>query len=73
MTAKWFEIWADAGLEPPYLLTVLASRSPAEGVVVIDPQEGGKRVFKSHSYEEVKMWLLEDEYERVTGRVDLDA
>jgi len=32
------------------------------------PTEGYKIVFTSSSYQEVKMWLLEDEYERVEGR-----
>jgi len=34
-----------------------------------DPAEGYKVVFTSSSYEEAQLWLLEDEYEPIEGRV----
>ncbi|BAZ83339.1 hypothetical protein PN497_20410 [Sphaerospermopsis kisseleviana CS-549] len=36
---------------------------------ILDPTENYKIVFACSSYEEAKLWLLEDEYERVEGRV----
>lgn len=35
---------------------------------VQNPAQNYKSIFTSDTYEESKMWLLEDEYERVTGR-----
>ncbi len=33
-----------------------------------NPAQNYQTIFSSDTYEESKMWLLEDEYERVTGR-----
>lgn len=66
---NWYEIWADCGLSPPYLLLVHADATPYD---VIDPQEGGKLVFRADDYESAKLWLLEDEYERLSERVGGD-
>lgn len=64
---NWYEIWADCGLSPPYLLLVHA----AEGTCnIIDPQEGGKVIFTAGDYESAKQWLLEDEYERMSEKLD---
>jgi len=34
-----------------------------------DPKQGDKVVFSSNNYEAAKLWLLEDEYEQVEGRL----
>jgi len=66
-TQDWYEVWADEGLEPPYILVVLGY---ADGTVsVCDPKED-KIVCESDSYEAARLWLLEDEYTRVNGRMD---
>jgi hypothetical protein len=68
VNAPWFEVWADAGLEPPYLLLTMPDK--AKGIfVVLDPQDGGKQVFAAESYDELRLWLLEDEYDKVLGRM----
>jgi hypothetical protein len=36
---------------------------------VYDPNQNYELAFSSDSYEEAKLWLLEDEYERVEGRL----
>jgi hypothetical protein len=36
---------------------------------VYDPAEQYKVIFASPDYEEAKLWLLEDEYELVRGRL----
>ncbi len=41
MKRKWYEIWADDGLEFPYLLMVVPE-DDREGVVVIDTKEAGR-------------------------------
>jgi hypothetical protein len=40
---------------------------------IIDPAESYKIIFSSISYEEAKLWLLEDEYERVDGRLLMEV
>ncbi len=63
----WYEVWADDGLDLPYVLVLIPRH---EGKFeVFDPQE--RRVaFKAASYDEAKLWLLADEYTRVEGRMD---
>jgi len=36
---------------------------------IYDPKQGDKVVFSSDNYETAKLWLLEDEYEPVEGRL----
>jgi hypothetical protein len=61
------ELWVDPTASPPYVLILL---SDAQGMCCIyDPTENYQVVFSSDSYEEAKLWLLEDEYERVEGRL----
>jgi hypothetical protein len=66
-TAKWYEVWADDGLPTPYILLVV----PAEngGAVIIDPREECRVVYSANDYEAAKLWLLEDEYIQVVGRM----
>jgi hypothetical protein len=63
----WYEVWVDDGLEVPYALIVLQDQTGQ--IVVLDPKEDYKPIFKAADYEAVKMWLLEDEYTRVDGRM----
>ena len=66
MSIDWYEVWADDGLAVPYLLIL---RPCADGTFeVIDPKEGDRRAFHAETHEAARLWLLEDEYERV-GRV----
>ncbi len=36
---------------------------------VYDPKQGDKVIFSSNDYETAKLWLLEDEYEPLEGRL----
>lgn len=67
---NWFEVWADPGQTPPYVLVV---QSDGAAIHVFDPQEGRKKVFTASDYQEVFMWLREDEFELVTGRIFSEA
>jgi hypothetical protein len=69
MINDWFEVWADDSGDIPYLLLVKPNREDPDVVTVYDPAENYKAVF-SGSYEEAKLWLAEDEYTRVSDRVD---
>lgn len=66
---RWYELWADEGLSPPYVLVV---EPTGTGFRVTDPAEKGHLVFEALTYDDVKLWLLEDEYVRVSGRMELD-
>jgi len=64
---EFTEVWIDAMLSPPYLLLLLGD---SEGNCrIYDPAQGYKIVFSGNSYEEAKLWLLEDEYEPIEGRL----
>jgi hypothetical protein len=66
----WYEIWADPGQSPPYVLVV---QNDGMDIHVFDPQEGRRRVFTSRDYETVFNWLSEDEFELVEGREEPEA
>ncbi|AFY90533.1 MAG: hypothetical protein CLLPBCKN_007804 [Chroococcidiopsis cubana SAG 39.79] len=61
------EVWIDPMLSPPYILVLLGDS--AGNCRVYDPAENYKVVFSSATYEEAQIWLLEDEYESVEGRL----
>jgi hypothetical protein len=69
---KWFEVWYDEGpdLLPTYLLIVIPEPSNPELVRVYDPFE--KRFIYSGNYEDTRIWLLEDEYSLITGRMFIE-
>ncbi|BAB74701.1 hypothetical protein ACN23B_15050 [Anabaena sp. FACHB-709] len=69
MTNNWefTEVLIDLMLSPPYILVLLCD---SEGnCQMYDPKQGDKVVFSSNNYEAAKLWLLEDEYEQVEGRL----
>ena len=66
MKATWCEVWIDTDLEPPYVLVV--SPTDKGTVVVFDPRSDSI-THEGPDYESVKLWLLEDEYSRVDGRI----
>jgi hypothetical protein len=54
-------------LSPTYILLLLCD---SEGnCQIYDPKQGEKAVFSNNNYEAAKLWLLEDEYELVEGRL----
>ena len=67
LSFKMAEVWIDPMLSPPYILLLLCD---SEGNCrIYDPKQGDKVVFSSNNYEAAKLWLLEDEYEPVEGRL----
>ncbi len=64
---EFAEVWIDAMLSPPYVLLLLVDRE--EKCCVYDPAEGYKVIFTCLSYQEAQLWLLEDEYEPIEGRI----
>ncbi|MFB2937941.1 hypothetical protein ACE1B6_22050 [Aerosakkonemataceae cyanobacterium BLCC-F154] len=65
---KFVETWIDPTLEIPYLLMLVGDI--AGNYKVYDPKENYKVIYSSRDYEEVKLFLLEDEYEQVEGRYE---
>lgn len=64
---EFTELWIDPMASPPYILILLSDSSGNSSIY--DPNQNYQLVFKSNTYEEAKLWLLEDEYERVEGRL----
>ncbi|MEO1143555.1 MAG: hypothetical protein AAFW66_14645 [Pseudomonadota bacterium] len=64
---KWYEVWSDVSPGYPYIL-ILSAKEDGR-FVVSDPKEGNKVVYSSNEYEEAKLWLLEDEFTLVSGRM----
>ncbi len=65
--ASWYEIWADEGLNPPYLLIVRSTRGGH--VEVLDTRDDHRVVHVADNYEDACLWLSEDEYTQVVGRM----
>jgi hypothetical protein len=69
---RWFEVWADDSIEPPYLLLVRPDPEEPNGVLIHDPKESYAVVYRASDYDSARMWLLEDEYTLLKGRTFLD-
>jgi hypothetical protein len=69
---NWYEVWVDDTLTDPYILIVTHDSADVGRIIVIDPLEGYATVRTDNDYEAVKLWLLEDEYRRVDGRMRTD-
>ena len=52
---------------PPYVLLLLGDKTGA--CRIVDPAEQYKPVKRCDSYDEAQLWLLEDEYEPIEGRL----
>ncbi|MBG1271403.1 hypothetical protein [Nostoc sp. WHI] len=64
---EFTEVWIDSMLSPPYILLLLCDSE--DNCQVYDPAQGYKVVFSSNDYNAAKLWLLEDEYEPIKGRL----
>lgn len=64
---EFAEIWVDPWISPPYILMLVKDES--NHFCIYNPAKNYQIVFTSDNYETAQMWLLEDEYERVTGRI----
>ena len=67
---NFLEVWIDPMQSPPYLLMLMGDRT---GVChICDPVEKYRVVLTSKSYEEAQLWLLEDEFEPIRGRLSVE-
>ena len=69
MKEPWFEVWIDDSITPPYVLLVSPNDKQPDSVMVYDPNKNYSVIRQGQNYEETRLWLLEDEYTRVEGRV----
>lgn len=67
--STWFEVWAEELSDPPYLLVVKPDVNNPGCVVVYDPIENNRIVHHGQGYEDTRLWLQEDEFNLVEGRV----
>lgn len=68
---EFTELWVDPTASPPYVLILLGDSSGNS--CVYDPAQNYQIVFSSSDYQEAKLWLLGDEYERVERRLQWEA
>ncbi len=68
---RWFEVWFSEGedVAPAYVLIVTPDKKKPGQVVVLDPQKEYKIVDQDKKYDDTRLWLLEDEFSLVDGRV----
>jgi len=69
MKEPWFEVWIDDSITPPYVLLVGLDSKQLDSVMVYDPNKNYSVIHQGENYEETRLWLLEDEYTRVEGRI----
>jgi hypothetical protein len=69
MLYEWYEIWADETHDLPYILLLCPSTVEHDKCLIIDPKENDKIVDILPDYESAKLWLLEDEFILVRGRM----
>ncbi|UBF29260.1 hypothetical protein K9N68_16345 [Kovacikia minuta CCNUW1] len=64
---QFVELWVDPVVFPPKVLMLVCDHQGA--CDIYNPTSSYKLVFSSSTYEDAQLWLLEDEYERVDGRL----
>ncbi len=64
---NFLEVWVDPMQSPPYLLMLLGDKSGH--CQIFDPAKQYKLVKGCESYAQAQLWLLEDEYEPLEGRL----
>ena len=69
MTIKWYEIWVDEGISPPYIFMLCCNESNV--FQVLDIIEN-KIFFEASDYETARIWLQEDEFTLVVGRMVIE-
>jgi hypothetical protein len=67
---EFTELWVDPTASPPYVLILLCDAKGNTGIY--DPAQQYQVVFTGPSYQAAKLWLLEDEYERVEGQLKVE-
>ena len=64
---EFAEIWVDPLISLPYILMLV--KEFLGNFCIHNQAQNYKVIFSSDNYEAAKMWLLEDEYERLNSRI----
>ncbi|MEG4229344.1 hypothetical protein QUA35_24720 [Microcoleus sp. N9_B2] len=64
---EFIELWVDPIVFPPRILMLVGGKNSK--CCIYEPSANYKPLFLSSSYDEAHSWLVEDEYERVDGRL----
>ena len=64
---EFIELWIDPIVFPPRILMLVGGQNGK--CCIYDSSANYKLLFLSSSYDEAHSWLLEEEYERVDGRL----
>ena len=67
---SFLEAWVDSLQSPPYVLLLLGDRDG--NCRILDPKEGYNIIKSCENYNDAQLWLLEDEYEPLEGRLTSD-
>ena len=72
MIHDWYEIWVEEQSDSFYFLLVCPEASKSERIVIIDPKENYQIIQNMPDYKTATLWLLEDEFELVRGRMEYE-
>lgn len=72
MIEKWYEVWVDESTKVPYILFVCPDPNNSGGILIIDPKQNNQVTQKLLDYNTAVLWLTEDEYTRVEGRMEIE-
>jgi hypothetical protein len=64
---SFLEVWVDPMQSPPYVLLLLGDK--AGSCYILDPADGYRIIKNCSDYKQAQLWLLEDEYEPIEGRL----
>jgi hypothetical protein len=64
---QFLELWIDPIIFPPTILMLIKDHN--NQFMIYDIAHKNKLIFSSTTYDEAHSWLIEDEYERVDGRL----
>jgi hypothetical protein len=64
---NFLEAWVDPLQFPPYVLLLVGDK--AGSCHIFNPAEQYKLIISCETYEQAQLWLLEDEYEPLEGRL----
>lgn len=64
---EFIELWIDPIVFPPTILMLIKNKNNQFNIC--DIANHNKVIFSTSNYDEANSWLLEDEYERVDGRL----
>ena len=70
MIHKWYEVWVDESTTIPYILFLCPDPDNPGGMLIIDPKESNPVINKFSDYDTAALWLNEDEYTMVDGRME---